>query len=41
MPSLVQIDHVLVGPRMAAIDVHTVDLPGSDHRAVVATVARR
>ena len=41
MPSLVQIDHVLVGPQMAAIDVHTVDLPGSDHRAVVATVARR
>jgi endonuclease/exonuclease/phosphatase (EEP) superfamily protein YafD len=36
-----QIDHVLVGPRMAAIGQHTVEIPGSDHRAVVALVARK
>lgn len=41
VPSLVQIDHVLVGPRMAALDMRTFELPGSDHRAVVATVARK
>lgn len=38
---LAQIDHVLVGPRLAAIGQHVVTLPGSDHRAVVAEVARR
>lgn len=38
---LAQIDHVLVGPRLAAIGQHTVAIPGSDHRAVVATVARK
>ncbi|MBZ5737240.1 endonuclease/exonuclease/phosphatase family protein [Nocardioides mangrovi] len=36
---LAQIDHVLVGPRLAAISMRTVDVPGSDHRAVIATVA--
>ena len=36
-----QIDHVLVGERMAAIGQHTVEIPGSDHRAVVALVARK
>ncbi|WP_372727142.1 endonuclease/exonuclease/phosphatase family protein [Nocardioides sp.] len=41
VPPMVQIDHVLVGPRMAAISVDTVTLPGSDHLAVVAQVARR
>lgn len=41
LPLLVQIDHVLVGPRLAAITSHTVDVPGSDHRAVVAEVARK
>ncbi len=41
VPAMVQIDHVLVGPRFAAISIHTVDLPGTDHRAVIATVARR
>ncbi|WP_395657530.1 endonuclease/exonuclease/phosphatase family protein [Nocardioides sp.] len=40
-PPLAQIDHVLVGPRLAAIGMHTVDVPGSDHRAVVALVARK
>ena len=39
--SLAQIDHVLVGPRLAAIGQHTVAVPGSDHRAVVALVARK
>ena len=41
LPPLVAIDHVLVGPRLAVVEVHTADLPGSDHRAVVATVARK
>ncbi|MCW2791569.1 MAG: hypothetical protein JWO76_667 [Nocardioides sp.] len=41
LPSLVQIDHVLVGPRLAALSTHTVDIPGTDHRAVVAEVARK
>lgn len=41
VPSLVQIDHVLIGRQLAAISVHTVDLPRSDHLAVVAQVARR
>ena len=36
---LAQIDHVLVGDRLAALDLGTVAVPGSDHRAVVATVA--
>jgi endonuclease/exonuclease/phosphatase (EEP) superfamily protein YafD len=38
---LAQIDHVLVGERLAALDLRTVSVPGSDHRAVVATVARK
>ena len=38
---LAPIDHVLVGPRLAAIGQHTVAVPGSDHRAVVAVVARK
>ncbi|WP_243057002.1 endonuclease/exonuclease/phosphatase family protein [Nocardioides sp. SR21] len=41
LPALVQIDHVLVGPGLAALGMHTVELPGSDHRAVVAEVARK
>ena len=36
---LAQIDHVLVGERLAAVGMRTVAVPGSDHRAVVATVA--
>ena len=36
---LTQIDHVLVGERFAALDMHTVAVSGSDHRAVVASVA--
>ena len=38
---MAQIDHVLVGPRLAAIGMHTVPIPGSDHRAVVAEVAAK
>ncbi len=41
LPLLVQIDHVLVGPRLAALASSTVEIPGSDHRAVVAEVARK
>lgn len=41
VPSLAQIDHVLVGPRLAAIGMHTREIPGSDHRAVVAEVASK
>ncbi|MDI6910240.1 endonuclease/exonuclease/phosphatase family protein [Nocardioides sp.] len=41
VPPLTRIDHVLVGPRLAAVSVHTAVLPGSDHRAVIAVVARR
>ena len=40
-PTLIQIDHVLVGPALAVTDSSTVHVPGSDHRAVVATLARR
>jgi endonuclease/exonuclease/phosphatase (EEP) superfamily protein YafD len=40
-PTLIQIDHVLVGSSLAVTDSSTVDVPGSDHRAVIATVARR
>jgi endonuclease/exonuclease/phosphatase family metal-dependent hydrolase len=39
LPPLVQIDHVLVGPRLAALSSRTVELPGTDHLAVVAEVA--
>jgi len=39
-PPLAQIDHVLVGPRLAAVGMRTVAIPGSDHRAVIAEVAR-
>ena len=36
---LAQIDHVLVGEDLAAVGMETLAVPGSDHRAVVATVA--
>ena len=39
-PAVIQIDHVLVGPALAVTDSSTINVPGSDHRAVVATVAR-
>lgn len=40
-PALIQIDHVLVGRALAVTDSSTVEVPGTDHRAVLATVARR
>jgi len=36
---LAQIDHVLVGSELAALGMHTVEVPATDHRAVVARVA--
>jgi endonuclease/exonuclease/phosphatase (EEP) superfamily protein YafD len=41
VPSLVQIDHVLVGTRMAAVSMRTALIPDSDHRAVIAEVAAK
>jgi endonuclease/exonuclease/phosphatase (EEP) superfamily protein YafD len=41
LPPLVRIDHVLVGEDLASLGTHTVDIDGSDHLALVATVARR
>lgn len=41
LPTSVQIDHVLVGPTYAGLGSHTVDVPGSDHRALVAEVAAK
>ena len=41
LPRVVQIDHVLVGPRLAAVGSHTLAIPGTDHRALVAEVALR
>jgi endonuclease/exonuclease/phosphatase (EEP) superfamily protein YafD len=41
VPSLVQIDHVLVGPRLAGLTMDTLALSDSDHRVVVAEVARK
>ena len=39
LPTVVQIDDVLVGPTFAAVDTYTVDIPETDHRALVAEVA--
>ena len=39
VPNVVQIDDVLVGDTFAAVGTHTVDIAGSDHRALVAEVA--
>jgi endonuclease/exonuclease/phosphatase family metal-dependent hydrolase len=39
--ALAQIDHVLVGGSLAAVSMSTLDVPGSDHRAVLATVAAK
>ena len=39
VPPFVTLDHVLVGDTIAALDGGTVATPGSDHRAVVATLA--
>jgi endonuclease/exonuclease/phosphatase (EEP) superfamily protein YafD len=39
LPNVVHIDDVLVGPTFAAVDTYTLDIPESDHRALVAEVA--
>jgi endonuclease/exonuclease/phosphatase family metal-dependent hydrolase len=41
LPPLVRIDHVLVGVHLTALGTHTVDIGGTDHYALVATVAAR
>jgi endonuclease/exonuclease/phosphatase family metal-dependent hydrolase len=41
LPPVVKIDHVLVGDRMASLGTTTVDIDGTDHYALIATVARR
>jgi endonuclease/exonuclease/phosphatase family metal-dependent hydrolase len=41
LPPLVRIDHVLIGASMASLGTHTVDIDGTDHLALVATVAAR
>jgi endonuclease/exonuclease/phosphatase family metal-dependent hydrolase len=41
LPPLIQIDHVLVGHRFAVTASDVVEIAGTDHRAVLATVARR
>ncbi|MEV1006943.1 endonuclease/exonuclease/phosphatase family protein [Streptomyces sp. NPDC049881] len=38
-PPLIQLDHVLHGPGLAAVSVHEAAVKGSDHRAVVAELA--
>jgi endonuclease/exonuclease/phosphatase family protein len=38
---LAQIDHVLIGPRLVALDQHTTRVPDTDHLALVARVAPR
>ena len=39
LPPLIRIDHVLSGPGVAVTAIHTEPGPGSDHRALAATVA--
>jgi hypothetical protein len=41
LPPLVRIDHVLIGPDLASLGTRTVEIPGTDHKALIATVARR
>ena len=41
LPPLVRIDHVLISDSLASLGTDTVDIDGTDHLALVATVARR
>lgn len=41
LPRLVHIDHVMVARHLTALTVEHLEVPGSDHRAVVAEVAPR
>lgn len=39
VPAFAAIDHVLTSPALVATSSRTVDLPGADHRAVLATIS--
>ena len=39
LPPFTPIDHILLQQSVATVDAHVATIPGSDHRAVVATVA--
>ena len=39
LPPIVRIDHVLTGSGVTVVQIRTDDGPGSDHRALIATVA--
>lgn len=41
LPPVVRIDHVLIGDGLASLGTSTVDIAGTDHLALVATVASR
>ena len=41
VPPLITIDHILLSPDLTATGFRTVDIAGSDHRGVLATVALR
>lgn len=41
LPPVVRIDHVLVGEDLASLGTRTVDIAGTDHYGLIATVARR
>jgi endonuclease/exonuclease/phosphatase family metal-dependent hydrolase len=41
LPPLVRIDHVMISDSMASLGTQTVDIEGTDHLALVATVAGR
>jgi hypothetical protein len=41
LPPVVKIDHVLIGDHMASLGSRTVDIAGTDHYALLATVASR
>lgn len=40
LPPVAPIDHILIGPGLAAADSHTVRIAGTDHLGIVATVGR-
>ncbi len=41
LPAVIRIDHVLLAGTLASLGTHTVDIDGTDHLALVATVASR
>jgi endonuclease/exonuclease/phosphatase family metal-dependent hydrolase len=38
LPPVIRIDHVLTGPDLVVSSIHSAPGPGSDHRALIATV---